>query len=67
MSSTRPELKFSDVSEERNFYKKYTGLPKKPLKTIRLVDKGDYYTVIGSDAIFVAVSYTHLDVYKRQV
>ena len=59
MSSTRPELKFSDVSEERNFYKKYTGLPKKPLKTIRLVDKGDYYTVIGSDAIFVADSVYH--------
>ena len=51
MSSTRPELKFSDVSEERNFYKKYTGLPKKPLKTIRLVDKGDYYTVIDRKSV----------------
>lgn len=54
MSSTKPELKFSDSSEERSFYKRFISLPVKPSKTIRVVDKGEYYTVVGNDAIFVA-------------
>lgn len=59
MTSTRPELKFSDLSEERGFYKRYITLPEKPSTTLRIVDKGDYYTVIGNDAIFVAENVYH--------
>ncbi|CDF87632.1 BN860_10858g1_1 [Zygosaccharomyces bailii CLIB 213] len=54
MSSSRPELKFSDISEERRFYKRYLNLPEKPSTTLRSIDKGEYYTIIGNDAIFVA-------------
>ncbi|SCU80754.1 LADA_0B09340g1_1 [Lachancea dasiensis] len=59
MSSSRPELKFSDISEERGFYKRFASLPEKPTQTIRLVDKGEYYTVVGNDAVFVADSVYH--------
>ena len=59
MSATRPELKFSDVSEERGFYRKFVALPDKAQSTIRIVDRGDYYTVVGNDAIFVAESIYH--------
>lgn len=59
MSSSRPDLKFSDVSEERGFYKRFVNLAEKPSTTIRIVDKGEYYTVIGDDAIFVADSIYH--------
>lgn len=59
MSSTRPDLKFSDISEERGFYKRFVSLPEKPSSTVRIVDKGDYYTVIGEDAHFVADNVYH--------
>ncbi|SCU94276.1 LAME_0F06832g1_1 [Lachancea meyersii CBS 8951] len=59
MSSSRPELKFSDVSEERGFYKRFASLPEKPSQTIRIVDKGEYYTVVGNDALFVAENVYH--------
>ncbi|CEP63431.1 mismatch repair ATPase MSH2 LALA0_S08e02300g [Lachancea lanzarotensis] len=59
MSSTRPELKFSDASEERGFYKRFSTLPEKPSQTVRVVDKGEYYTVVGNDAIFVAENIYH--------
>lgn len=59
MSSSRPELKFSDLSEERGFYKRFANLPEKPSQTIRIVDKGEYYTVVGEDALFVADSVYH--------
>lgn len=59
MSSTRPDLKFSDVSEERGFYRRFVSLPEKPSTTIRIVDKGEYYTVIGEDASFVAENIYH--------
>lgn len=58
-SAARPELKFSDISEERRFYKRYFGLPEKPSTTLRAVDKGEYYTVIGHDAVFVADNIYH--------
>ena len=53
-------------------YYDYTGLKKKVLKNkgevyklspYKLLWCGDYYYVLG----YSAVSYTHLDVYKRQV
>ena len=59
MSSSRPELKFSDLSEERGFYKRFASLPEKPAQTIRIVDKGEYYIVVGSDALFVADNVYH--------
>ena len=59
MSAVRPELKFSDIAEERDFYKKCVSLPPKPSTTIRIVDKGDYYTVVGADALFVAETIYH--------
>ena len=60
MSAIRPDLKFADSSEERGFYRNYLKLlPTKPLNTIRIVDKNDYYLVIGSDAIFVADTIYH--------
>lgn len=59
MASNRPELKFSDVSEERGFYKRYVKLPEKAAGTIRIVDKGDYYTAVGQDAVFIAENVYH--------
>lgn len=59
MSSSRPELKFSDLSEERGFYKRFASLPEKPPQTLRIVDKGEYYTVVGNDALFVADNIYH--------
>ena len=54
MSSTRPELKFSDTADERSFYRKFQKLEPKQENTIRIVDKGDYYSVFAEDARFVA-------------
>lgn len=60
MSAIRPDLKFADSGEERGFYRNYLKLlPSKPLNTIRIVDKGEYYLVIGSDAVFVADTIYH--------
>jgi len=52
--STRPELKFSDTTDERSFYRKFQKLPSRPESTLRVVDKNDYYTVLEEDAKFVA-------------
>ncbi|AET38494.1 mismatch repair ATPase MSH2 Ecym_2796 [Eremothecium cymbalariae DBVPG len=59
MSSSRPELKFTDVSEERGFYRRFANLPPKPSQTLRIVDKGEYYTAVGQDAIYVAENIYH--------
>ncbi|OUM51528.1 hypothetical protein BVG19_g631 [[Candida] boidinii] len=56
MSSVRPDLKFADKSDESSFYKSYLRLPNKSHKTIRIADRGDYYTVLDDDAEFVADS-----------
>ncbi|GME76325.1 unnamed protein product [[Candida] boidinii] len=56
MSSVRPDLKFADKSDESSFYKSYLRLPIKSHKTIRIADRGDYYTVLDDDAEFVADS-----------
>ncbi|CDK24413.1 unnamed protein product [Kuraishia capsulata CBS 1993] len=61
MSSVKPELKFVDNLDERNFYKKYFALEPKNDKTLRVVDKGDYYSVFDDDAEFVAET-----IYKTQ-
>lgn len=57
--SSRPDLKFSDVAEERGFYKRFLQLPQKSANTLRLVDKSEYYIVIGDDALFVADQVYH--------
>ena len=57
--SSRPDLKFSDIAEERGFYKRFLQLPQRSQNTIRLVDKSDYYIVVGDDALFVADQVYH--------
>lgn len=59
MASNTSLLQFNDVSEERGFYKKFIGLATKPQNTLRIVDKGEYYTIIGRDALFVADNIYH--------
>ncbi|CDO94455.1 unnamed protein product [Kluyveromyces dobzhanskii CBS 2104] len=57
--SSRPDLKFVDIAEERGFYKRFLQLSQKTENTIRLVDKSEYYIVIGDDALFVADQVYH--------
>lgn len=55
MSSTRPDLKFSDTVDERLFYRKYAQLPPKELpQLLRLVDHKDYFSAFGEDAELIA-------------
>lgn len=63
MSSTRPDLKFSDSVDERLFYRKFQNLPPKesPL-VIRIVDHKDYFSALGEDADLIADA-----IYKTQL
>ncbi|KAG7666408.1 MSH2 [[Candida] subhashii] len=56
MSSTRPDLKFTDNSDERSYFRKYNQLPPKDVNTIRVIDHNnkDYFTVLDSDADLIA-------------
>ncbi|KAL8841324.1 MAG: hypothetical protein Q9170_000954 [Blastenia crenularia] len=49
--SSRPELK---VDDEVGFIKFFRGLPTKDQETIRIFDRGDWYTAHGEDAAFIA-------------
>ncbi|MCJ1350316.1 MAG: MutS-like protein [Icmadophila ericetorum] len=49
--SSRPELK---VDDEVGFIKFFRGLPTKDDETIRIFDRGDWYTAHGDDAAFIA-------------
>ncbi|GAB7355416.1 hypothetical protein MBLNU459_g5932t1 [Dothideomycetes sp. NU459] len=49
--ASRPELK---VEDEVGFIKAFRALPAKDEETIRLFDRGDYYTSHGDDAAFIA-------------
>ncbi|KAI9092089.1 muts domain V-domain-containing protein [Phlyctochytrium arcticum] len=49
----RPELSL-DRPSEQGFITFFKGLPPKPDETIRLFERGDYYSVHGDDALFVA-------------
>lgn len=51
--ASRPELK---VEDEVGFIKAFRGLPDKDDETIRLFDRGDFYTSHGDDAAFIARS-----------
>ncbi|RKP32412.1 DNA mismatch repair protein [Metschnikowia bicuspidata] len=63
MSSTRPDLKFSDSVEERLFYRKFQNLPPKESSLIvRIVDHKDYFSHFGEDADLIADA-----IYKTQL
>ncbi|KAH3681089.1 hypothetical protein WICPIJ_007949 [Wickerhamomyces pijperi] len=54
-SSSRPELKFTDTTDERSFYRKFNSLPDvNNSKLIRVLDRGEYYTVFNDDAYRLA-------------
>ncbi|KAG2734366.1 hypothetical protein G9P44_002372 [Scheffersomyces stipitis] len=63
MSSTRPDLRFTDTVDERSFYRKYAGLSTKDASTIRFIDHNnkDYFTALDEDADIVAEN-----IYKTQ-
>lgn len=55
MSSTRPDLRFSDASDERLHYRKYAQLPPKEPTTVRFIDHNrDYFSALDDDADLVA-------------
>ncbi|QBM87010.1 DNA mismatch repair protein MSH2 [Metschnikowia aff. pulcherrima] len=55
MSSTRPDLKFSDTVDERLFYRKFSNLaPKENASIIRIIDHKDYFSALGEDATLIA-------------
>lgn len=49
--ASRPDLK---VDDEVGFIKFFCNLPAKDGDTIRIFDRGDYYTAHGDDATFIA-------------
>jgi DNA mismatch repair protein MSH2 len=49
--SSRPELK---VDDENGFIKFFRSLPQQGAETVRVFDRGDYYTAHGDDAVFIA-------------
>ncbi|KAL9014275.1 MAG: hypothetical protein Q9173_001084 [Seirophora scorigena] len=49
--SSRPELK---VDDEVGFIRFFRGLPTQDSETIRIFDRGDWYTAHGDDAAFIA-------------
>lgn len=61
MSSIRPDLKFSDHLDEKQYYNKYFKLPPKGKDTIRVIDHKDYFTVLDEDADLIADN-----IYKTQ-
>lgn len=49
--SSRPELK---VDDEQGFIRFFKSLPVEEDDTVRIFDRGDYYTAHGDDATFIA-------------
>jgi hypothetical protein len=49
--ASRPELKEED---ESSFCKFFRNLPQKNADTVRIFDRGDYYSAHGEDAKFIA-------------
>jgi DNA mismatch repair protein MSH2 len=49
--SSRPELK---VEDETGFIRYFKSLPTVTNETVRIFDRGDWYTAHGEDANFIA-------------
>lgn len=49
--ASRPELK---VEDENGFIRFFRNLPTKTDDTVRIFDRGDFYTAHGDDAVFIA-------------
>lgn len=64
MSSTRPDLKFTDNGDEKLYFRKYTNLPPRDSHVVRVIDHNnkDYFTVIDEDADLIADN-----IYKTQL
>ncbi|ESO08158.1 hypothetical protein HELRODRAFT_190918 [Helobdella robusta] len=48
------DIKLDSLQEEYGFINYYKSLPEKLASTVRFFDRSDYWTVHGSDALFVA-------------
>ncbi|KAF1984487.1 DNA mismatch repair protein MSH2 [Aulographum hederae CBS 113979] len=62
--ASRPELK---VDDESGFIKFFRSLPAKDGDTIRVFNRGDYYTSHGEDATFIARTVYHTTSVLRQL
>ncbi|XP_010862818.2 DNA mismatch repair protein Msh2 [Esox lucius] len=53
--AVQPKQRLSmDAAAEHGFLNYYFSMPEKPDTTFRIFDRGEYYTVHGTDALFVA-------------
>jgi DNA mismatch repair protein MSH2 len=54
--ASRPELKEED---DAGFCKFFRNLPEKDVDTVRIFDRGDYYSAHGDDAQFIAATVSY--------
>jgi diadenosine tetraphosphatase ApaH/serine/threonine PP2A family protein phosphatase len=60
--TSRPELKEED---DAGFCRFFRNLPQKNEDTVRIFDRGDYYSAHGEDARFIAATVSEDDVFTR--